>query len=70
MNQYKEILNELYNTIDKINEYQSKANDLQRIIGDESSKNKKIIEEQNESLEQLKTKVTYYIEEYNNSLII
>ncbi len=67
MNQYKEILNELYNTIDKINEYQSKANDLQRIIGDESSKNKKIIEEQNESLEQLKTKVTYYIEEYNNS---
>lgn len=67
MNQYKEILNELYSTIDKINEYQSKANDLQRMIGDESSKNKKIIDEQNESLEQLKTKVNYYIEEYNNS---
>src|SRR5690554_2359457 len=37
------------------------------MIGDESSKNKKIIDEQNESLEQLKTKVNYYIEEYNKS---
>lgn len=67
MKQYHEILNELYKTVDKIEGYQKKAEELQLLIGNKATENNETLEVQNEKLEQLRLKVEGYIDEYNDA---
>ncbi len=65
MNKYHNILNELYEAVDKIDNYQQEAKRVIELIGSGTVTNNEQLELQSQKLEELKDKITNYIDGYN-----
>ncbi len=65
MNKYHNILNELYEAVDKIDNYQQEAKRVIELIGSGTVTNNEQLELQTQKLEELKDKITNYIDGYN-----
>lgn len=65
MNKYQNILNDLYDTVERIDSYQQDAQKLIDLIGTGTSSNNEQLELQTKKLEELREKITSYIESYN-----
>ena len=68
MKQYHDILNELHQSVEKINDYQLETKKLQEIIENTTNESKKALNDQDKKLIELKENVTYYIQEYQDSV--
>lgn len=65
MNKYHNILNELYEAVNKIDNYQQEAKRVIELIGTGTAINNEQLELQSKKLEELKDKIANYIDGYN-----
>lgn len=64
MNEYKELLNQLNDTMSRIDHYQIQIKEVQSLIEEKSNKSFDIFNEQLESIETLRSKITDYVDDY------
>lgn len=64
--QYKDILDELYNTVQKIDDFQKKAETILELIGDKSSETTNHLEAQRQKLDELKKEINEHLMNYES----